>query len=210
MLTLYTAPGTSALAAHILLEEVGAAYTVVDVADAQFDTSAYRKITPKGRVPALLTPHGVITENPAILEYIATTHANARYMPQGAMAQARARELAGYLCTTVHVAVAHAKRGARWADAAATHADFRAKAPRNMLACADYLESTLAFDPWALGRDFGFCDPYLFLMDHWCKATGCDLSNHPRLTAHHVAMRARPAVQRVLAFVERLETTHVT
>ena len=52
-------------------------------------------------------------------------------------------------------------------------------------------------------------NPYLFLMDHWCKATGCDLSDHPRLMAHHAAMRARPAVQRILAFYERLETSRI-
>ena len=69
MLKLYTVPGTCALASHIALEEAGAPYSVevLSFKNNQQSSAEYLKINPKGRVPALLTDHGVLTETPAIL-----------------------------------------------------------------------------------------------------------------------------------------------
>lgn len=105
MLTLYYAKGTSALAAHILLEEVGAAYQIVEIAlaDGAHKQEPFLHINPKARVPALETPEGVITENPAILTYVAATHPEAGMLPEGAFARAEADALNAYLCATVHV-----------------------------------------------------------------------------------------------------------
>ena len=75
MLTLYYATNTCALASHIALEEAGAAFETrwVDFGAAEQTKPEYLKINPKGRVPALVTEHGVLTETPAILAYIAQT-----------------------------------------------------------------------------------------------------------------------------------------
>ena len=93
MLTLYYSKASSAMPAHILLEEIGAPYKAIEVPIAQgaHQKEAYLAINPKGRVPALETPQGVITENPAILEYIAATHPEAGLLPDGPYAQAQAR-----------------------------------------------------------------------------------------------------------------------
>ena len=73
MLKLYYAPGTCALASHIALEEAGAAYTAerLDFKSNQQNSPEYLAINPKGRVPALVTDSGVLTETPAMLAYIA-------------------------------------------------------------------------------------------------------------------------------------------
>jgi glutathione S-transferase len=83
MLTLYYATNTCALASHIALEEAGAAYETrwVDFGAAEQTKPEYLKINPKGRVPALVTDRGALTETPAILAYIAQTHAAARLAP---------------------------------------------------------------------------------------------------------------------------------
>ena len=83
MLTLYYATNTCALASHIALEESGAAYDtrLVDFATAEQTKPDYLRINPKGRVPALVTDRGVLTETPAILAYIAQTHPAARLAP---------------------------------------------------------------------------------------------------------------------------------
>src|SRR3954451_24994578 len=83
MLKLYYAPHTCALASHIALEEAGAAYETVRL---NFKTEDQKKpgylaINPKGRVPALVTGQGIITETPAILLYIAQTHPAAKLAP---------------------------------------------------------------------------------------------------------------------------------
>ena len=68
---LYYAPGTCALASHIALEEAGADYSAVrlDFKSNQQQSPEYLKVNPKGRVPALVTDKGVLTETPAILAY---------------------------------------------------------------------------------------------------------------------------------------------
>jgi glutathione S-transferase len=69
MLTLYYAPKTCSLAPMIALEEAGAEYTAhkVDFAKNEQNTAPFKYVNPKGRVPALATDKGVITENVAIL-----------------------------------------------------------------------------------------------------------------------------------------------
>ncbi|MFK7835291.1 MAG: glutathione S-transferase family protein [Sulfitobacter sp.] len=200
-LTLYYSKGSSALAAHILLEDAGAVYDAVEVSipGAMHRRSAFKSINPKGRIPALRTPEGVLTENPAILEYIAASQPQAGLMPQGPYAQAQARSLCAYLCATVHVAFAHKQRAERWADKAASVEDMHCVAPRNMADCAAFLEADLALAPWAMGDTYSFCDPYLFLLGRWMSLLGMSLEGFPRLCAHRDAMLARPATQRALA-----------
>ncbi|WP_204348727.1 glutathione S-transferase N-terminal domain-containing protein, partial [Serratia marcescens] len=69
-------PKTCALASRIALEEAGAPYEAVrlDMAGGQQRTPDYLAVNPKGRVPALATPRGVLTETPAILAYIAQAY----------------------------------------------------------------------------------------------------------------------------------------
>ncbi len=82
---LYYAAGTCALASNIALEEAGAKFETVRV---DFRSNEQRKpeylaINPKGRVPALVTEHGVLTETPALLIYIAQAFPRAGLAPLG-------------------------------------------------------------------------------------------------------------------------------
>src|SRR5438445_9145235 len=83
MLKLYYAPGTCALASHIALEEVGATYTTerLDFKANQQNSPEYLKINPKGRVPAMVTDRGVLTETPAMLAFIAQSFPKAKLAP---------------------------------------------------------------------------------------------------------------------------------
>ena len=73
MLTLYYSRKSCAYAPHILLHDAGAAFDTVEIdfATGEQTKPEFLAINPKGRVPALATPHGILTENPAILLYIA-------------------------------------------------------------------------------------------------------------------------------------------
>ena len=83
MLTLYYSPHSCSLAPYIALEEAGATFTPyrMDFAAGEQNGAAYRKLNPKGRVPALATDHGVLSENVAILTYIAQTFPAANLAP---------------------------------------------------------------------------------------------------------------------------------
>ena len=83
MLTLYYMPGTCALASHIALEDSGASYQArrVDFQKKEQTSPEYLAVNPKGRVPALATPRGVLTETPAILAFLAQSFPEARLAP---------------------------------------------------------------------------------------------------------------------------------
>src|SRR3954469_7235918 len=119
MLTFHYAPGTCALASHLALEYAGAPYEAVrlDFRQQQQRSPEYLRINPKGRVPALTTDRGVITETPAILQYIAQAFPAAKLAPlEDPFLLAKMNEFNTFLCSTVHVNHAHKGRGYRWVD----------------------------------------------------------------------------------------------
>ena len=84
--TLYTSPGSCALASHIALREAGAEFDLVkvDFKAGQQQSAGYLAINPKGRVPALVTEEGVLTETPALLAFIAQRHPQAQLAAEAA------------------------------------------------------------------------------------------------------------------------------
>ncbi|MCK3775540.1 glutathione S-transferase N-terminal domain-containing protein [Ensifer sesbaniae] len=205
MLKLFYAPGTCSLASHIALEEAGADYEArrVDFSTAEQTKPDYLAVNSKGRVPALLTDRGVVTETPAILTYIAETHPAANLAPRGdAFAFAQLQSFMNYLCSTVHVAHAHGRRGARWADDPAAHEAMRAKVASNMTACFELIENRMFEGPFVMGEAYSVADPYLFTIAGWLESDGVDPALFPKVLDHRNGMTTRPAVARVLAAVK--------
>lgn len=202
MFTLHSAPGTCALASHIALEDAGAVYNVVqvDFRAGEQRSDAYLAINPKGRVPALVTEHGILTETPAILAYIAQRFPEAALAPlHNPFAFARVQEFNLYLCSTLHIAHAHRMRGHRWADDDATIAGMKRFAPRAVALCWDQIEATMIKGPWVIGEAYSICDAYLFALAQWLEGDNVDQSRIPKVMAHRRRMAERPAVRRVMA-----------
>jgi glutathione S-transferase len=201
MLTLYYATNTCALASHIALEEAGAAFETrwVDFGAAEQTKPEYLKINPKGRVPALVTEHGVLTETPAILAYIAQRYPEAGVAPlDDPFAFAELQAFMSYLCATVHVAHAHRARGYRWADDPAAFEAMKKKVPQSVGACFALIEKGMLRGPWVMGDAYTIADPYLFTLARWMEVDGVDPDAFPRVLDHRDRMAERPAVQRAL------------
>ena len=201
MLKLYYAQNTCALASHIALEEVGAPYSAerLNFKNNQQNSTDYLKINPKGRVPALVTDNGVLTETPAILAYIAQSFPKANLVPQDAFEFPQVQSINSYLCSTVHVAHAHKRRGARWATEETSFADMQRKVPETMSACFALIERDILKGPWVMGEQYTICDPYLYTVAGWLEGDGVDLGKLPKVVAHRKRMEQRPAVATVLA-----------
>lgn len=203
MLKLYYAPGTCALASHIALIDAGADYEAVrlDFTQQQQQKPEYLAINPKGRVPSLVTEHGVITETPAILAYIAQTFPAAKLAPLDPFAFARVQEFNSYLCSTCHVAHAHLRRGTRWVDASETEAiaAMQRKVPSSVTQCFELIERGMLQGPWVMGQHYTVCDPYLFTLATWLDGDKADLSKLPRVVEHRQRMSERASVKRALA-----------
>ena len=202
MLKLFYSPGSCALASHISLEEAGAQYEAVrlNFADGEQHKPEYLAINPKGRVPALVTERGVLTETPAILAFIAQSFPEVALAPvSDPFAFARVQGFNSYLCATVHVAHAHRPRGSRWADDPAAIAAMKAKVPANIAECFGLIEREMFAGPWVMGDAYSICDPYLFTLASWLEIDGVDPAGFPKVFAHRQRMAERPAVLKALA-----------
>jgi glutathione S-transferase len=201
MYKLYYAPGTCALASHIALEEAGADYSAVrlDFKSNQQQSAEYLKVNPKGRVPALVTDKGVLTETPAILAYVAQTFPKAKLAPtDDAFAFAQMQSFNNYICATVHVAHAHKGRGYRWASEESSFADMKKMVPKSVAGAFELIEKGMLKSPWVMGEQYTVCDGYLYTVALWLEGDGIDLKTLPRIADHMKRMSERPAVKKVI------------
>lgn len=194
MLKLHYAPRTISVAVAIALEEVGTAYDpiLVDFSKGDQTKASYHVVNPKGRVPALETADGILTETGALLEYVAPD-----LVPGDPFAAAKMRELMCYLNGTMHPNHAHGLRGIRWADQEASFADMKQKVPQTMGASCDYLHATLPDLPFAIGKMEVVSDAYLYMVLTWLKGDGVDINDYPTLLAFREAMDERASVKAV-------------
>ena len=202
MMKLYYAAHTCALASHIALEDAGAEYSTVriDFAAHEQRSPEYLAINPKGRVPALVTGRGILTETPAMLAYIAQSFPQARLAPlDDPFAFAEAQAFNSYLCATLHVAHAHRMRGTRWADDPAAIEAMKRKVPDSVGACYELIESKMLRGPWVMGDSYTICDPYLFTVAQWMEGDSIDPSRFPRVRDHRKRMSERATVRKAIA-----------
>ena len=200
MLTFYYATDTCALASHIALKDAGADYRLhrIDFATTQQRSAAYLALNPKGRVPALVTPEGILTETPAILAYVAQAYPQARLAPTDPFRFAKVQEFNSYLCSTLHVAHAHRMRGSRWADEPEAIEAMKRKVPQSVGACYDHVETQIA-GPWVMGEAYSIADAYLFTVAQWLEGDGVDPARYPKVIDHRARMAARPNVAAAIA-----------
>jgi glutathione S-transferase len=202
MLTLFYAPNTCSLASHIALEEAGAAFeaTRLNFAEGDQRKPDYLKVNPKGRVPALITGHGILTETPAILAYIAQTCPGANLAPlDDPFKFAQIQAFNSYLCSTVHVAHAHRLRGSRWSDDPAAIESMKLKVSQNMGDCFNIIEREYFKGPWVMGEAYTICDPYLYTVATWLESDGVDPARFPKVLGHRNRMAERAAVKKALS-----------
>jgi glutathione S-transferase len=179
MLTLYFAPGSSSMAPHIALHEIGAPFESrpISLAKKENRTPGYLAINPEGHVPTLLIDERPLTEVAAILFYLARRFPEASLLPEGDIeAQAQAVSWMSFIASTVHPA---RRQGIDHARAVYTIAERR-----------------LGNREWALGR-YSIADIHLFRL-FWRFRNSLNLapSEFPNLSAHYDHMMARRAVQR--------------
>jgi glutathione S-transferase len=201
VITLFYAPHTCSLASHIALEDAAADYATVRInfADDEQRKAAYLAVNPKGRVPALVTDRGTLTETPAMLAFIAQSFPQARLAPlDDPFSFAEVQAFNSYLCATLHVAHSHRMRGNRWADDPAAITAMQRKVPESVSACYDLIEVNMLRGPWVMGESYTICDPYLFTMAQWLEQDGVDPSRFPKVISHRRRMSERPAVQKAI------------
>ena len=205
MLILYYWPGASSVVPHIVLEEIGVPYQrqLVDAAQGEHKSAAYLKIHPHGKVPALAVDGVVITENVAILTYLARTFPEARLLPESIIDEARCISMMAWIASTVHPAFARIIRPERFVDDTAAHPGLRETARRVFWDYCREINGLLDAKAWIMGAQYTVCDPYAFFV--YDQGVRIKLPMH-ELTAYSAffqRMLERPTVSKV----RRLEET---
>lgn len=204
---LFYSPGACSLAPHIVLEELGVPYEGVRVviADGMNQKPEYLAVNPRGRVPALAygpadSPR-ILTEASAIMIFLARSHPEAGLLPTEAESLARGVEWMSWLGSIVHqTGVRLVLRPDRFIADPAAHDALKARGRETARAAFADIEPRLAGQQWLLGDRFSVVDAYLLVFFRWGNRLGFAMrQDYPNYTAIMDRVRARPAVQRVVA-----------
>lgn len=189
---LYYSPGACSLSPHIVLREAGFKFDLeqVDLKSKQTKSGAdFKAINPKGYVPALALDDGeVLTEGPAIVQYLADKKPEAKLAPPaGSMGRYKVQEWLNFITSELHKSIGsffNPNNPDAWKEVVRGNLKLR----------FDILTKTLAHQDYLTGKDFSVADAYLFTVLGWTKHVGIDLSPWPVLQDYMKRVAARPAV----------------
>ena len=201
-LTLFYAPGACSRVSHIALEETGAPFTAELVRFMKGDhrSADYLRLNPKGKVPLLVVDGRPLTENVAILGYLARAFPEQRLLAFTGepFADAEVTSLLAWCSSGLHPLVNRLRMPQMSCDLPESFARIRAMASAGLAENFRIADERLADRNWYLD-DYSLVDVYLYWA--WFRATGSgfDPTPFPRLAGHATRLCARPAVQRALA-----------
>jgi len=200
MLTLYYSPGACSMASHITIEETGANYEAVPIqlSKGENKTESYLKINPRGKVPALKTDDGVITENTAILTYLAKSFPAKNLLPRDLFGEVRCISTMAWLSNTVHPCFTHIFRPERFSAEESAHPGIKEAGKKSFFACLEEIDGLLAGKQWLQGAEFTTCDPYALVFYSWGNRIELPVKGLKNYTAWKDRMLQRPAVRKIL------------
>lgn len=200
---LYYSPGACSLSPHIVLREAGLPFELeqVDLKAKQTKSGAdFRAINPKGYVPALQLDDGqVLTEGPAIVQYLADRKPEAKLAPLPAAPERyRLQEWLNYITSELH-------KGLGSLFNAAMPDAWKAVVKENLAARFAFVTKSLEGKTYLTGETFTVADAYLFTVLGWTKWLDIDLGKWPVLKAYCDRVAARPAVEAALRAEELIK-----
>lgn len=204
MYTLFWAPGTAAMAPHAALEEIGAPHKLVrvDIKSGEHRKPEYLKLNPKGRVPVLVDGDQTLTESAAILMHLADKHPEAALAPMPSMPErGRYYQWLLYFSNTVQATMTEYFHPDWYFADAAPRAALKAGAERRLGPIFAYIDDELGKGdgPYVLGRNFRAPDLFLHMMARWSRWLDKPAYRHPNIKRCTDLVKARPAVQRMMA-----------
>jgi glutathione S-transferase len=201
IITLHFAPYTCARVPLIALEEIGETFDVKPVLmkNGEHKQTEYRSINPKGKVPALQIDGAILTENVAILDYLAARFPEIGLLPAVSTLVERAHRIADltFVASTLHPIVSRIRMAPFFAGPGAAKGVWE-KGTQAMDEYFTMLDSRLSEHPWWYGADWSLMDAYINWVFFRVEGACYDVSRFPALVAHDVRIRERPAVKRAL------------
>ncbi|WP_207285442.1 glutathione transferase GstA [Pseudomonas sp. FW300-N2A2] len=194
---LYYAPQACSLAPHIVLRELDLPFELIRVDNRTKRTANgadFLAINPKGYVAALQLDNGdVVTEGPAILQYLADLRPEANLAPvNGTFERVRLQESLNFVSTEIH-------GGLGWLFNAQLPEEVKALIREKLFKRFAVLCQTLERQDYLLAGGFSVADAYLFTVLRWAPLFAIDLNEWPALVRFQARVDLRPAVQAALA-----------
>ncbi|WP_028917788.1 glutathione S-transferase N-terminal domain-containing protein [Pseudoxanthomonas sp. J35] len=195
---LYTKPGACSTAVHIDLCWTGQAFEL-QVVDADYMKSPeFRALNPSGAVPVLVDGDFVLTQNAAIVGYVADSFPQAGLAGDGSVRQrAEAARWLAFVNSDLHPAFKPIFGPGNYIEDAAQHDALRAAARKRVRSLFEVADRQLAGRTWLAGFR-SYADPYLYVTTRWAERTGVDLSGLDNLAAFRARMDADAGVQQAL------------
>jgi glutathione S-transferase len=195
---LYYSPGACSLADHIVLEWIGQPYEAVKVGREDRKTPEFLAINPAGAVPALEHDGWVLTQNAAILNYLADLHPASGLGGDGsAKSRAAINKWLAFANSDVHPAFHPIFGSTAYLEDAELIDKTKDAARAKVRTLFERADTHLQGRDWlADGRSVA--DPYLYVTYRWARGTGVDLSGLDNLAAFASRIEADPAVRKVL------------
>lgn len=207
-ITLHAAPGTCAKVPMIVLEEIAVPFEIclVRFAAKEQKSPEYKKINPKGKVPAIDIDGQILTENPVILNYLNEIFPGRNILPKAISREENAQQLADlcFCSATLHpivsrIRVPHFIAGK---DASAEVWEHGCKA---MDEYAEMINSRLSIGQWWYGEQWSAMDAYLYWIFWRVAGANYAIERFPAIALHASRMEQRPAVQRALEREKAME-----
>ncbi|NIE57323.1 MULTISPECIES: glutathione S-transferase N-terminal domain-containing protein [unclassified Burkholderia] len=195
-LKLYYCPGHMSFAPHVVLRELGVPFEAIQVSIKEGETQSteFRRINPKGKIPVLDTGTEILTESSAIMYYLALAHPECKLVPATPMGASRAIEWTNWLSTILAGPISQHIRPERFTDEEAGRPGVKDKGTENILAAYAAIDERLTGCEWALPDGYSIVDPALLIFFKWGNQLKLDMGQYGHWCAHAKRMEARPAV----------------
>lgn len=197
---LYCMPGACSLADHIVLQWIGAPHQIEVVPRDQLHGD-FLKVNPAGAVPALLLDDGsLVTQNIAILDYLAQLKPEAKLFGEGsAVARAQVLRWTAFLNSDVHKNFSPLFGAQRLVDGEAAQASLKAKAIERLQGQFAILDQQIGSGTWLVDNHRSVADPYLYVLLRWARGMKLDLTAHTNLNRFFDHMGTDAGVKAALA-----------
>ncbi len=196
---LYFTPGTCALADHIVLAWIGKPYEAQKVPRDERQQPWFLKLNPAGQVPVFEEDGWVLTQNSAILNYLADQFPEAKLGGDGTpKGRAEVNRWLAFVNSDVHPAFKPLFGAAAYLEDPALIEKAKDNARQNLRKLFERLDAQLAGRDWVTGAR-SIVDPYLFVTLRWAKGQDVDLSGLDNLARFMKRMNDDAGVKKALA-----------
>ena len=191
---LYGIPYLGSMVVEFLMEEAGIEYEIIFLSPEERRSSEFKKISPRGLIPVLITPDGTsIFEGLAIINFLLETHQTNLIAPIGDPDRAKCYQWLSFLSTALGNANNRFFFPERYGSIDNV---IKERAELDRKACYDILEKYS--DPFLSGKTLGIADFYFYMFMQWDENKMAELAKRPNLVKMYSRVDQIPSIQKIM------------